>query len=237
MNVMVMDQNLELDKKYVDNSYVLEGSYYPLKSEQIRTTQFDEEDCVIESEDETTEEEEELDQKIITQLLLKIVNQPLKFSEIYQEMQGLWLGCGSDPTFRLSSLMDSIFDLYQLQGKNFIEYLKTFTQMTRIIEKHVDRVSSESPSRDIVVQKSYEFCLKHTEVRIHLIFQTLFKSEILLKEDVLKFFDLLKSSYTEQNLKFVELMQPFANWLKSMDEEEESSEASQENEEKSATAK
>lgn len=68
-----------------------------------------------------------MDQKIITQLLLKIVNNPLKFSEIYQEMQGLWLGCGSDPTFRLSSLMNSIFDLFKLINSGFMDYLKVFS--------------------------------------------------------------------------------------------------------------
>lgn len=60
--------------------------------------------------------------------------------------------------------------------------------MSKLIEKHIDRISYSSPTRDVVAQMSYDFCLKHPDAKIHLIFQTLFKNEILYKQDVIMFF-------------------------------------------------
>lgn len=69
MNVIVLDQNIILDKISLDNCYVFNNNYYPLKQQGIQVQSVDEDDCYFDSEEESFEEEEELDQKAISHLL------------------------------------------------------------------------------------------------------------------------------------------------------------------------
>ncbi len=53
-------------------------------------------------------------------------------------MQGLWLGCGSDPTFRLNNLMDSLLEIYELKKGNMMEFLNSIALLSKVLEKHID---------------------------------------------------------------------------------------------------
>lgn len=56
-------------------------------------------------------------------------------------MQSLWLGYGSDPTLRLHSLIDSIFEQYENHQGDFMHFVKVIGTLCKVLEKQVDRVS------------------------------------------------------------------------------------------------
>jgi hypothetical protein len=135
----------------LDNSYVLDGNFIPWKVNCTETQSMDEGECEIDQEEDSLFEEDDFDQRIISQLLKRMLEHPHRIMEIYQEMQGLWLGCGSDPTFRLTNLLDSLFELFDPSKGNLLEFLKNIALLSQVVERHIDRISEESPTRDIII--------------------------------------------------------------------------------------
>ncbi len=65
--------------------------------------------------------------------------------------------------------MDSLLEIYELKKGNMMEFLNSIALLSKVLEKHIDWISDESPTRDLILEKVYHFCLKQPEAKIHLI--------------------------------------------------------------------
>ncbi len=59
MNVICIDEGFFIDKKYLDNTFILNGDYYTCKQDILKAVAIDENECQFDSENESFEESDE----------------------------------------------------------------------------------------------------------------------------------------------------------------------------------